>query len=41
MLSFCKLLAICVLDGIMLPTIPKLENPELLILYDAMRYCCA
>jgi len=36
MLLFSKLLAICVLDGIMLLTIPRLENPELLILCDAM-----
>ena len=41
MLSFYKLPAICILDSIMLPTIPMLENAELLILCDAMRYCCA
>ena len=32
MLSFCKLLAICVIDGFMLLMIPRLEDAELLIL---------
>ena len=41
MLPFSKVLAICVLDGIMLLTIPRLENAELLMLCDAMRHYCA
>jgi len=36
MLSFYKLLAICVLNGYMLLPIPRLENAELLILCDAI-----
>jgi len=34
MLLFCKLFAICVLDGFMLLMIPRLNNVELLILCD-------
>jgi len=36
MLSFCKLLAVCELDDFMFLMIPRLENAELLILYDAI-----
>ena len=46
MLLFCKLLAICILDGFMLLMIPRLENAELLSLLmpwclsDAMMVLC-
>jgi len=42
MLCFCKLLAICVLDGFMLLMIPRLEDAELLILCNTivMKWCC-
>ena len=35
MLFFCELLAICILTGFMLPSIPKLENVEFA---DIMQY---
>jgi len=40
MLSFCKLLAICVLDGFMLLMIPSLKDVEFLILYDTIVLKC-
>jgi len=36
MLLFCKLLAICILDGFILLMILRLENAKLLILCDAI-----
>jgi len=31
----------CMLDGIMLLTSPRLEDTKLLVLCDAKQYCCA
>ena len=41
MFSFCELLAMCMLDGIMLLTSPRLEDTKLLVPCDAKRYGCA